>query len=153
MILTKEIRGLVRNGSAKQRMIGLLCGLVFCAASSPDAKAAQIYHCEYEFLSKTDKGLSGEAKVEISGDVLKLFVKTFPHRLGGVVTSHTESRYKIIKQNKVGIVAVQPHAYHDKDVGPLAGAKILTIRLSDGALREGTVEVGGVYDLLKGHCK
>ena len=153
MILTKGIRGLARNGSAKHRMLGFLCGLVFCAASSPDAKAAQISHCEYEFLSKTDKGLSGEAKVEISGDVLKLFVKSVPYRLGEVVTSHIESRYKIIKQNKVGIVAVQSHADHDKDVGPLVGAKILTIRLSDGALREGTVEVGGVYDLLKGHCK
>jgi hypothetical protein len=154
MTLLKEIQSRARTGSVRQRAIAVFCGLIFCAASSSAVTAAQRYHCEYDLMSPSDKGLHGEWDLEVSGDVLKAIIKERPpYRLAGRLVLYNETKYKILARNKVGIVAVQPHSEQDKRFGTLVGAKVLTIRTSDGAMREGTVEVAGVYDLLKGVCK
>jgi hypothetical protein len=151
MIPTKAHPSRARSRSARRRLVAVVCGLVFYAACAP-ASQAPIYHCEYTLLGPSDNRVSGEARAEISGDVLKWFVKTFLHTEARRVTPYTESRYKILLHNKVGIVAADLHSEISKEFGSLVGAKILTIRTSDGAMREGTVQVDGVYDLSKGRC-
>ena len=141
-----------RNGIQKL-MGGAVCLVLLGAAAPSGSSATETYRCEWKILSGSSKGRDGESKIEISGNVLKWFVRAAAPFLPKPQISYTEFSYKILERNKVGVVAVTSDSYVVPDLGPVVGAQVLSIRKSDGALYVGGVGVNGVSEHWKGHCK
>jgi hypothetical protein len=142
-----------RSNSIKKLVRGGLCGVLLCAAGSSAAIAAEKMTCEYKFLDGSAKGLHGASKIEISGNTLKYFVQTSaPFLSQKPRIFYTETHFKILEKNKVGLVAVKSDALV-APIGPVLGAQILTIGKADGALHIGSAGSTGVYDQLAGHCQ
>jgi hypothetical protein len=141
-----------QNG-VKKLMGCALCGLLLSAAGPPVSTGTETLHCEYKFLSGSNKGGDGESKIEISGNVLKRFVESPVPFLPKPKISYIVTDYKILEQNKVGVVAVTPDALVAPNIGPVLGVQVLTIRKLDGAFRIGSAGSTGVYDQSAGRCK
>ena len=136
----------------KKLLGGAFCGLLLCASPSVSI-AAETLRCEYKFLSGSHKGGDGESKIEISGNVLKRFVQSPVPFLPKPKISYIVTDYKILEQNKVGVVAFRSDALTAPDIGPVLGVQVLTISRSNGAYRVNSAGSTGVYDLEAGRCK
>jgi hypothetical protein len=143
----------IRLDGVKKLMGGALCGLLLSAAGPPVSTGTETLHCEYKFLSGSNKGGDGESKIEITGNVLKRFVESPVPFLPKPKISYIVTDYKILERNKVGVVAVTSDALVAPNIGPVLGVQVLTIRKSDGAFRIGSAGSTGVYDQSAGRCK
>jgi hypothetical protein len=140
--------------------------LAFCFAGlvlSTPAAAIESWNCT--FVDKTNMlplNAHGGSKIEIDGEqldwkdevpVIGIGGRPVPDSNGGYEHRTATFHYRVLENNEVGIVAVSSEAQINADIGPLVGARVITISKPSGDLREGSVMAGGEYDLLTGHCQ
>lgn len=122
------------------------------AATPPESGKDQTLQCAFRRMEKRDNDMGGEAILQLSGEKLRWFE---PVVLLGPKTNppYTGLVYQVLKRDGVGIVAVMSYTDRFEDVGPVLGAKVLTVRKSDGFLRVGTVSANGLRNEIEGACK
>ncbi len=136
--------------ATKRLAFGAILVSGLCAATAP-ALAAETWDCTFIIVNGSAKGLYGSAKIQIDGDTLNWQVP--PPTKPTAEAKGTTFQYRLLQDNRIGIVAISSEARVDDNVGPLVGATVITLNKLTGALRTGSVMVNGEHDILSGNCK
>jgi hypothetical protein len=128
------------------RLSLFLCVL---AASTP-AAAADVWECTFSGVT-ADPSVSNLGTVKIEGQTLLWSTPGLPRAVGphhiGV------SKYRILENNTLGIVAVEAYAENwGPNFGLILRGDIFVLNKADGGMREGDVAFDGVREMRHGQC-
>jgi hypothetical protein len=120
------------------------------------ASFADGWDCTTRSMSGPGKGLSGSARMEVNDQTLKWSVLAPDPSNPNAWTEFDEH---ILENNENGIVAGtwDARTFSNSEppydgLGPIIGARIITLDKSNGLLRMGSVLTNGVHEILTGHC-
>jgi hypothetical protein len=98
-------------------------------------------------------GASGHATIQVDGDNLDWTLDAFDMPDLKRNTAPVAFHYRVLENNRIGLVAVSAQAQMDKDVGPLISSETIVLNKADGKLSAGGVGTNGAHDSLSGTCR
>ena len=123
-------------------IISFITCLAPCAALG-----AEKWECTNHLIDGPS-GSSSQATVEVDGSELRWTDPGY-HSLYGDI-GDVVSKFSVLENNDLGLIAVLPQARKDNDVGTVISAVVLVLNKRTGAVREGTVSIDGSSDVLTG---